>query len=93
MQLLQSTTFSKIVKKLHINQKICLDDAVRIIAVNPLSGVLKVGDLASVRIYKFQMVNQLTLLAYKYDEQNSSIILLALGSHENFYRNLKTQLD
>ena len=93
MQILQTTTFKKVVKKLHVNQKVCLDDAVRIIVDDPLSGVLKIGDLASVRIYKFQMVNQLTLLAYKYDEQKSSIILLALGSHENFYRNLKTQLD
>lgn len=93
MQILQSTTFKKVVKKLHVNQKVCLDDAVRVIATNPLSGVLKIGDLASVRIYKFQMVNQLTLLAYKYDEQKPSIILLALGPHENFYRNLKTQLD
>jgi mRNA-degrading endonuclease YafQ of YafQ-DinJ toxin-antitoxin module len=39
------------------------------------------------------MIDRLTLLAYKYDKQDSSIILLALGSHENFYRDLKTQIN
>jgi mRNA-degrading endonuclease YafQ of YafQ-DinJ toxin-antitoxin module len=93
MQILQSSTFKKAVKKLHTNQKTALDNAVRIILSNPLIGSEKVGDLASVRIYKFRMIEQLTLLAYKYDEQNSSITLLALGVHENFYRDLKNQIN
>jgi hypothetical protein len=92
MQILQSITFKKSIKKLHINKKICLDNAVRSILANPLIGEVKIGDLASIRVYKFHMVNQLTLLAYKYNEQAPSIILLALGSHENFYRDLKNQL-
>ncbi len=32
---------------------------------------------------------QITLLAYQYEELNSYVTLLALGSHENFYRDLK----
>lgn len=92
MQILQSATFKKSTKKLHINQKNCLDDAVRAILSDPLIGELKIGDLAGVRVYKFHMVNQLTLLAYRHDEQAQSIILLALGSHENFYRDLKNQV-
>jgi mRNA-degrading endonuclease YafQ of YafQ-DinJ toxin-antitoxin module len=31
----------------------------------------------------------LTLLAYTYEEEVVTLTLLALGSHENFYRNLK----
>jgi len=42
--------------------------------------------------YKFKMNKQLTLLAYQYDIQTPSITLLALGSHENFYRDLKNTL-
>lgn len=90
MRILQSNIFSKTVKKLHTNQKVYLDDAVRAILSNPLIGALKVGDLASVRVYKFRMLNQLTLLAYQYTTQDT-ITLLALGSHENFYRDLKLQ--
>lgn len=93
MQVLQSGTFKKALKKLHANQKACLDEAVRIILSDPLIGAQKTGDLSLVRVHKFHMLDQLTLLAYKYDEQNSSIILLALGSHENFYRDLKTQVN
>jgi hypothetical protein len=56
---------------------------------NPLLGELKKGDLNNVRVYKFKMVHQLTLLAYMHDESNENLTLLALGSHANFYRDLK----
>jgi len=36
------------------------------------------------------MVNQTALLAYEYDAPTQTVILHALGSHENFYRDLKT---
>ena len=39
------------------------------------------------RVYKFDCVNQQYLLAYEYDPKTR--ILLALGVHENFYRDLK----
>lgn len=89
MQILQSNTFKNTVKKLHKNQKKLLDDAITIILNNPLIGDLKKGDLASIRVYKFHMLDRLTLVAYKYDEQNSVIKFFAFGSHENFYRDLK----
>lgn len=93
MQIIQTNIFKKAVKKLHANQKICLDKAIKALVMNPLLGVEKIGDLSGIRIYKFRMVDCLTLLAYQYDEQKSFIMLLALGSHENFYRNLKTQIN
>ena len=34
-------------------------------------------------------MRQLTLLAYEYDEHRSKLTLLALGNHENFYRDAK----
>jgi len=46
-----------------------------------------VPDLAGVFVYKFKCNDQLTLLAYEYDPKTR--LLLLLGSHENFYRNLK----
>ncbi len=35
------------------------------------------------------MTNQLVLLAYSFDLEEEVLVLLALGSHENFYRDLK----
>lgn len=36
------------------------------------------------QVYKFKMVNQLTLLAYQYEDEQLILTLLMLGSHENF---------
>ena len=89
MQIVQFSSFQKMVKKLHANAKQDLDKAVKELMRNPLAGELKKGDLSGIRVYKFRMINQLTLLAYMFDEANESLTLLALGSHENFYRDLK----
>jgi mRNA-degrading endonuclease RelE of RelBE toxin-antitoxin system len=89
MQVVQTPTFSKAVKKLHANQKKDLDKAVRAVMDNPGIGDAKRGDLAGVFVHKFKMVGQLTLLAYTWQGQTLTLTLLALGTHENFYRDLK----
>lgn len=89
MQILQTRSFQRNVKKLHANQKQALDEAVRAIIQNPALGEMKTGDLAGIQVFKFKMVTQLTLLAYIYDSNVITLTLLALGSHENFYRDLK----
>ncbi len=89
MKILQTSTFSKQVKKLHTNQKKDLDLAITTVMANPTVGALKKGDLDGVQVYKFSMVKQLTLLAYEWQEHQDTLILLSLGSHENFYRDLK----
>ena len=89
MKLLQKSTFEKTLKKLNSNAKQAVYKAVENLVADPSIGKLKKGDLANIRVYKFKMVNQLTLLAYIYDENTSSLTLLMLGSHQNFYRDLK----
>ncbi len=89
MEVLQTNSFKKAVKKLHINQKKDLDKAVKEIVNNPQIGETKAGDLLGISVYKFKIVKQLTLLAYKYEDEKVTLTLLALGSHENFYRDLK----
>ena len=89
MEVLQTSTFRNAVKKLHKNQKKDLDDAVKQIMDSPDIGESKVGDLAGISVYKFKMVKQLTLLAYRYEDETVILTLLALGTHENFYRDLK----
>jgi len=89
MKILQTSSFRKAAKKLHPNQKKDLDDAIRKIIDNTAIGEVKVGDLAGISVYKFKMVQQQTLLAYQYEDETITLTLLTLGSHENFYRDLK----
>lgn len=86
---LQTPTFKKVVKKLKPNQKKELDAAVRSLMAKPELGQQKKGDLAFLRVHKFKMNKQLTLLGYSFDEGTLTLELMALGSHENFYRDLK----
>ena len=92
MKVLQSRQFAKAVKKLHATEKSALDKAVQVLVQDPLIGDQKSGDLNGIRVYKFKMVNQLRLLAYSYEDDVLTLTLLALGSHENFYRDLKQSL-
>lgn len=90
VKILQTSSFVREVKKLHENQKKDLDCAIKEIAATPNIGTPKKGDLAHIRVYKFKMAKQLTLLAYEWHHSSLQlVVLLALGSHENFYRNLK----
>ena len=87
VQVLQSSAFARAYKRLHKNQKVDVDTAVEVIVRSPELGELKRGDLAGVYVYKFMSQNQQMLLAYEYDP--GTRMLLLLGSHENFYRDLK----
>lgn len=87
MRLLVTPTFARTVKKLHAPQKDALDRAVRAVLDDPAAGEAKLGDLAGVRVFKFRMGPQLWLLAYGVGDD--AITLLALGAHENFYRDMK----
>ena len=78
VQVLQSAIFARAYKRLHKNQKVDVDTAIEVIVKSPEVGVY---------VYKFKSQNQLMLLAYEYDPLTR--MLLLLGSHENFYRDLK----
>ena len=89
MIILQTPSFARTVKKLNQNQKADLDSAIRIVAEDPDSGEPKKGAPEGVRVCKFSMNKQLTLLAYSHRAEILTLTLLALGPHENFYRDLK----
>lgn len=86
---LQTQNFKKAVKKLHKNQKSDLDKAIKALIEEPLLGEQKKGDLAFLRVYKFKMTKQLTLLGYSYENGTVVLELITLGSHENLYRDVK----
>jgi mRNA-degrading endonuclease RelE of RelBE toxin-antitoxin system len=87
MKVLQSNLFEKTVKKLHSVEKELLNNAIKQLMLNP-----ELGDLTAVRVYKFKVHSQQMLLAYRYNENELILMLLAYGSHENFYRDLKKSL-
>ncbi len=82
-----TATFNKAVKKLHARDKKVVDEAVRTILAEPTIGEAKKGDLLGVSVYKFKINKQEVLLSYSLS--SSELLLIALGSHENFYRDMK----
>ncbi len=83
----QMPLFKRSYKKLKRNQQEATDQAITRIIETPTLGEQKKGDLNGVYVYKFDCVNQQFLLAYEWEP--TTRILLALGVHENFYRDLK----
>lgn len=83
----QMPAFKKVYKKLHKSEKVEVDSAIREIIANPEIGEPKKGDLTGVYVHKFKANKQETLLAYEWDARLR--LLLLLGSHESFYRDLK----
>ncbi len=86
-KLLQTPTFARNKMKLHKNQLSELDEAIKDIYADPYAGEQKKGDLALIFVYKCKITKQLFLIAYQFDD--SKIVLLSIGSHENFYKELK----
>lgn len=88
---LQTPTFKKAVKKLKPSNKKELDTAIKSVMAEPTVGEQKKGDLSFLRVHKFKMNKQMTLLGYSFNDGTLTLELMALGSHENFYRDVKKQ--
>ncbi len=87
-----SPTFARTAKKRHAKDKKALDQAVNDIAANPTLGDEKRGDLSGVFVYKFKHNKQETLLAYELSPDKLTpveVVLLGVGTHENFYAQIK----
>ena len=87
LKLRQTPAFGRTVKKFKKKEKESLDKEIKAILENPEIGDLKKGNLAGIRVHKFKVNKQLTLLSYSTSED--TILLITIGSHENFYRDLK----
>jgi len=85
--ILQMPAFKRGYKKLAASHQAVVADAVRTIVANPEIGEAKKGDLAGVYVHKFPLNRQQMLLAYEWNP--NTWVSLLLGSHENFYRDLK----
>ena len=87
MQVLQTNQFRKSYKKLFPNQLGETNKAISEIIANPDIGEKKRGDLSWLKVHKFKMTGQLTLIGYTVEKD--TLTLIALGPHENFYRDIK----
>jgi len=90
MKIYQSRLFEKKVKKMSRGEKDSLDREVRNIAENPNIGEEKKGDLRGVFVHKFKLKANLYLLSYR--KTGVDLELVMIGSHENYYRDLKSYL-
>ena len=86
---IQTRRFARQYKKLNDNIAKDVDGAVGIVSNKPSIGERKKGDLAALLVYKFESNGQLYLLGYSLDDGLRLIYLEAIGSHENFYRDIK----
>jgi len=94
--------FSKFVKKAHKPLQLAIEDAAEDVCANPEIGEAKVGDLNGISVYKFRFNRQEYLVAYRpplpeavdkgFDLEFLLIDFYQIGSHENFYEELKRYL-
>ncbi|WP_038906849.1 type II toxin-antitoxin system RelE/ParE family toxin [Dickeya oryzae] len=95
IEVYQTNRFEKALDKLPqqfrsvVEDEIDEIDEIDAIVENPELGELKKGDLSYLRVHKFKLNNQLTLLGYSWNQSQLIIHLLSLGSHENFYQQQK----
>lgn len=89
----QANSFKKSVKKLSKQYKTILDTEIKKLLDNPELGERKKGDLYFLKVHKFKLSNHEMLLGYMYEENEIILTLLKLGSHENFYRDIKNNIN
>jgi len=89
--------FAQYVKKAHKPLQLAIEDEVDVVCADPEIGELKVGDLAGIRVHKFRFSQQEYLIAYRAPKDDVPVEFLVIdfyqvGSHENFYAELKQYL-
>lgn len=94
--------FSKFVKKAHKPLQLAIEDATEDVCANLEIGEAKVGVLNGISVYKFRFNRQEYLIAYRpplreavdksFDLEFLLIDFYQMGSHENFYEELKRYL-
>jgi mRNA interferase RelE/StbE len=90
MNIYQSGIFEKKVRKMTKKEKSALDAEIKKIADNPSIDEEKKGDLKNIFVHKFKIRALEYLLSYRLKGKNLELIML--GSHGNYYRDLKRYL-
>jgi len=90
MKIYQSALFARKVKKFTPNEKSGLDNVIKNIIDGGSAGDEKKGDLKGVFVIKFKIGTALYLLSYRI--VSDGIEHITVGSHENYYRDLKSYM-
>lgn len=88
-QILKTRRFTRSVKRMHPNVAKATHEAIAVIAKDPTLSEEKKSNLEFFFVYKFHVLDVQYLLAYLINEELKEIVLMAIGPHENFYRDLK----
>jgi len=88
MNVSYKSAFRKFVKKQSRAFQLAIEDEVYEIIKAPQAGEAKKGDLEGLRVHKFRFHGREYLIAYSI--QVKDILFYMLGTHENFYRTLKS---
>lgn len=67
-------------------------EALEQIAENPFSGERLKGDLTAIYSYHLKVAGVEYRIAYQIKKQEILVIVLQIGTHENFYEELKKRL-
>ena len=94
MRMIYKKPFAQFVKKSRKPLQLAIEDQVGKICCEPAVGSVKTGDLQGVFVYKFRFNSQEYLIAYRFGNHRADFELLwidfyKVGSHENFYEELK----
>ena len=94
--------FARFVKKAHKSLQLAIEDAVDAVCEDPEIGEAKLGDLARIWVYKFKFNRLEYSMAYRPPAAQThrqsvnvdavTIVFYQIGSHENFYAELKRYL-
>lgn len=87
MNILYKPPFRRFVKKQTRAFQLAIEDETEKIYTDPDIGEAKKGDLAEFKVHKFNFQKQEYLIAYKLED--NTIVFYTMGTHENFYRELK----
>ena len=98
MRISYKKPFARFIKKLNKSFQLTIEDRVLEICTDPGIGEQKTGDLREIWVYKFRFNTQEYLMAYRFRqfEKGAGLIWInfyQIGSHENFYSQLKRYLQ
>ena len=90
MEMIYKPPFRKFVKKQTRPLQLAVEDEIERIVEDPVIGESKLCDLQGIQVHQFKFQRQSFLVAYRV--AGSDIIFYSIGTHENFYRDLKRYL-
>lgn len=95
--------FKNFVKKAHKPLQLAIEDEVEAVCDHPYEGERKIGDLSGFFVWKFTFNRQHYLMAYRPPPESQVatgaeieffvIDFYKIGTHENFYDELKRYID